>query len=168
MFSRFRSCAHLLVTTTIHLIVRLPFCSLIGYHADPVDSPVVFLADKVLWTKVADQHCVNNVFSSGYSNLAQAQAACLNVGPRCLGVEDLGCDGRNEFYVCTAGTIGRSNVGSCVYKPAGMVSCNSNNDKLALVGNCDFTLVVERSFVCYWLPCVSLQVSYDHSLSISL
>ena len=152
MFSRFRSCPQLLVTTTTHLIVRLPFCSLIGHHADPVDSPVVSLADKVLWTKVTDQHCVNNVFSSGYSNLAQAQADCLNVGPRCLGVEDLGCDGRNEFYVCTAGTIGRSNVGSCVYKPGGMVICHSNNDKLALVGNCDFTLVVKRSFV---IDCVA-------------
>ena len=143
-----------------HLIVRLPLCSLISHHADPVDSPVVSLADKVLWTKVTDQHCVNNVFARGYSNLAQAQAACLNVGPRCLGVEDLGCDGRNEFYVCTAGTIGRSNVGSCVYKPAGMVSCNSNNDKLALVGNCDFTLVVERSCV---IDCVvrAFIVLYD-------
>ena len=148
MFSRFRSCPHLLVTTTTQLIVRLPLRSLIAHHNDPVDSPVVSLAEKVLWRKVTGKHCVNNVFSRGYSNLALAQAACLNVGPRCLGVEDLGCDGRNEFYVCTAGTIGRSNIG-CVYTPAGMVSCNSNNDKLALVGNCDFTLVVERSFVCY-------------------
>ena len=134
------------------MIVRLPSCSLIGQHNDPVDSRVVSLADEVLWTKATDQHCVNNVFSSGYSNLAQAQAACLNVGPRCLGVEDLGCDGRNEFYVCTAGTIGRSNVGSCVYKPGGMVSFNSNSDKLPLVGSCDSTLVVERSFV---IDCVT-------------
>ena len=84
--------------------------------------------------------------------MAQAQAACLNVGPRCLGVEDLGCDGRNEFYVCTAGTIGRSNVGSCVYTLAGMVICNCNNDKLGLVENCYFILVVERSFV---IDCVA-------------
>ena len=152
MFSRFRSCPHLLVTMLTQLIVRLPFCSLVGHNNDPVDSPVVSLADKVLWTKVTDKHCVDNVFSSGYSNLAQAQAACLNVGPRCLGVEDLGCDGRNEFYVCTAGTIGRSNVGSCVYTLAGMVICNCNSDKLGLVENCYFILVVERSFV---IDCVA-------------
>ena len=76
------------------------------------------LSGKMLWARASDKHCLN-VFPTVYSTRAQAQAACVDLGANCGGVEDLGCDDRNDFSLCTAGALGESRAGSCVYTPTG-------------------------------------------------
>ena len=76
------------------------------------------LTETILWARASNKHCLN-MFSSSYAIRAEAQAACLNLGAKCGGVEDLSCDGVNAFSLCTAGGLEPSRAGSCVYTPAG-------------------------------------------------
>ena len=54
-----------------------------------------------------------------FSNLAQAQAACLRLGSRCHGVHDRHCDGRAS-YLCTdiVGPLPTPHSAGCVYQPS--------------------------------------------------
>ena len=76
------------------------------------------LTETIHWARASNKHCLN-VFSSSYAIRAEAQAACLNLGAKCGGVEDLSCDGRNTYSLCTADGSGSSRAGSCVYTPTG-------------------------------------------------
>ena len=73
----------------------------------------------VTWTKAKGRYCkdYSRAGSSTFRNLAQAQAACLKVGPTCHGVYDSGCDGRGNLYLCESSSFPISRQGSCVLQP---------------------------------------------------
>ena len=77
------------------------------------------LSDKILWARASNKQCLN-VFPTVYPSRSEAQAACVDLGTHCGGVEDLGCDDRNDFSLCTSGAFEESRAGSCVYTPAGI------------------------------------------------
>ena len=52
--------------------------------------------------------------SKSYNNLAAAIDACAKLGTSCGGVNDPGCDGRANFYLCKDAGF-RIGSNTCVY-----------------------------------------------------
>ena len=74
--------------------------------------------DSITWVKQRKKHCFFNKYSTPYSTLEAAKAACLELDPYCTGVYDFGCDGRNSFYLCKKGGFqGDDEDLQCVYAP---------------------------------------------------
>ena len=70
------------------------------------------LSSGMQWTKVSK---VCRQAGPVFSNLVQAQAACSKLGPKCLGVYDVHCDGRRTFLWQATSFI-KSGAAGCVHK----------------------------------------------------
>ena len=79
----------------------------------PIDNPI--------WDRETDKHCLQVSFDT-FAVRAEAQAACIEFGAHCGGVEDLRCDDRSMFSLCSTTALEMSRAGSCVYTPAGVSS----------------------------------------------
>ena len=73
------------------------------------------------WTKMTSRLCRP---IGTFSNLAQAQTACVQLGSSCHGVYDEHCDGRT-LHLCQASPFSTSNAASCVYQANGAISTAS-------------------------------------------
>ena len=70
------------------------------------------------WVEQRNKHCYFNKYSTRYSTLEAAKAACLELDPYCTGVYDFGCDGRNSFSLCKKGGFqGDDEDLQCIYAP---------------------------------------------------
>ena len=61
-----------------------------------------------------------------FSNLAQAQTACVQLGSSCHGVYDEHCDGRT-LHLCQASPFSTSNAAGCVYQATAAISTASKS-----------------------------------------
>ena len=88
-----------------------------------VDSLVryYYLSLGMQWTKISSRLCRPG---GTYSNLVQAQTACLQLGSSCHGVYDEHCDGR-KLYLCKASPFSTSHGAGCLYKPTSAISTAS-------------------------------------------
>ena len=69
------------------------------------------------WVEQRNKHCYFNKYSTRYSTLEAAKAACLELDSSCTGVYDFGCDGRNSFYLCKEGEFHTDGGSQCIYTP---------------------------------------------------
>ena len=69
------------------------------------------------WVEQRNKHCYFNKYSTRYSTLEAAKAACLELDSSCTGVYDFGCDGRDSFYLCKKGEFHIDGESQCIYSP---------------------------------------------------